>query len=135
MNHLTNLYKHKCEQLQEQINNIKRMLNEAEAPGPVQFPPEWHPPLLAPQDFQVPLERPQSTPTKPDWDGTTRPPSNPQEGDLWADKYRNVYMWKNGQWVLVQQGERSPREIPYGTPYYSPPVNRPPGYDRGQPYP
>ena len=32
MNHLTNLYKHKCEQLQEQINNIKRMLNEAEAP-------------------------------------------------------------------------------------------------------
>ena len=31
MNHLTNLYKHKCEQLQEQINNLTRMLNEADA--------------------------------------------------------------------------------------------------------
>jgi hypothetical protein len=30
MNHLTNLYKHKCEQLQEQINNMKRMLSEAQ---------------------------------------------------------------------------------------------------------
>ena len=28
MDQLTNLYKHKCEQLQEQINNIKIMLNE-----------------------------------------------------------------------------------------------------------
>ena len=30
MNHLTNLYKHKCEQLQEQIYRLTRMLNEAE---------------------------------------------------------------------------------------------------------
>ena len=30
MNHLTNVYKHKCEQLQEQIKNITKMLNEAE---------------------------------------------------------------------------------------------------------
>ena len=28
MDHLTNLYKHKCEQLQEQVNHLKRMLNE-----------------------------------------------------------------------------------------------------------
>lgn len=28
MNHLTNLYKHKCEQLHEQIYNLQRMLNE-----------------------------------------------------------------------------------------------------------
>jgi len=32
MNHLTNLYKHKCEQLQEQIDNLTRMLNEAVPP-------------------------------------------------------------------------------------------------------
>jgi hypothetical protein len=32
MNHLTNLYKHKCEQLQEQINNIKKQLNEVQLP-------------------------------------------------------------------------------------------------------
>jgi hypothetical protein len=36
MNHLTNLYKHKCEQLQEQINNIKKMLSEAAVPTPTQ---------------------------------------------------------------------------------------------------
>ena len=29
MNHLTNLYKHKCEQLQEQLNHLTRQLNEA----------------------------------------------------------------------------------------------------------
>ena len=35
MNHLTNLYKHKCEQLQEQINNIKKMLSESDTnPAP-----------------------------------------------------------------------------------------------------
>lgn len=28
MNHLTNVYKHKCEQLQEQVNHLTRMLNE-----------------------------------------------------------------------------------------------------------
>jgi hypothetical protein len=32
MNHLTNVYKHKCEQLQEQIKNITKMLNEAHPP-------------------------------------------------------------------------------------------------------
>ena len=28
MNHLTNIYKHKCEQLQEQLNHLSRQLNE-----------------------------------------------------------------------------------------------------------
>jgi len=32
MDQLTNLYKHKCEQLQEQIYNLTRMLNEAGGP-------------------------------------------------------------------------------------------------------
>ena len=32
MNHLTNLYKHQCEQLEEQIYNMKKMLYEAEPP-------------------------------------------------------------------------------------------------------
>ena len=30
MDHLTNLYKHKCEQLQEQINHLTKQLNEAD---------------------------------------------------------------------------------------------------------
>jgi hypothetical protein len=62
MNHITNLYKHKCEQLQEQIYHLTKMLNEADAPGPTQFSPEWHPPLLAPADFQVHQEPPPSGP-------------------------------------------------------------------------
>jgi len=33
MNHLTNVYKHKCEQLQEQLNNLTKMLNEAQGGG------------------------------------------------------------------------------------------------------
>jgi len=44
MNHLTNLYKHKCEQLQEQINNLKRMLNESDK-NPIAPPypvPPWY---------------------------------------------------------------------------------------------
>jgi hypothetical protein len=35
MNHLTNIYKHKCEQLQEQLNNFQRMLNEEKILGRV----------------------------------------------------------------------------------------------------
>jgi hypothetical protein len=50
MNHLTNLYKHKCEQLQEQLNNLTRMLNEA-AP-----PPWWKgsPRIRGIPDFNLP---------------------------------------------------------------------------------
>jgi hypothetical protein len=32
MDHLTNVYKHKCEQLQEQLNHLTRMLNEEKMP-------------------------------------------------------------------------------------------------------
>jgi hypothetical protein len=32
MNHLTNIYKHKCEQLQEKVNQLTKMLNEAMPP-------------------------------------------------------------------------------------------------------
>jgi len=38
MDHLTNLYKHKCEQLQEHINNLTRMLNEADANSVPPYP-------------------------------------------------------------------------------------------------
>jgi hypothetical protein len=48
MNHLTNLYKHKCEQLQEQINNMKRMLSEAAVPTPTQVTPTQVTPSVVP---------------------------------------------------------------------------------------
>jgi hypothetical protein len=73
MNHITNIYKNKCEQLQEQIYRLTRMINEANAPGPTQFPPEFQPPLLAPADFQVPLEAP---PTGPNYNFPIPPISN-----------------------------------------------------------
>ena len=45
MNHLTNVYKHKCEQLQEQLNHLTRMLNEAPGgipPRPFRGRPRIH---------------------------------------------------------------------------------------------
>ena len=64
MDHLTNLYKHKCEQLQEQINNIKRMLNEAEAPPIIISPNIANPwiPNIEPNPFGV------------EWVGGPKPP-------------------------------------------------------------
>jgi hypothetical protein len=54
---------------QQSINKILfyklfENINEAEVPGPTQFPPDFQPPLLAPQDFQVPLETPTRKPTQ-----------------------------------------------------------------------
>ena len=43
MNHLTNLYKHKCEQLQEQLNHLTRQLNEVTAPAPAAPAAPWPP--------------------------------------------------------------------------------------------
>lgn len=45
MNNLTNLYKNKCEQLQEQIYSLTRMLNEAASP-----------PIINPLDQSYPTE-------------------------------------------------------------------------------
>jgi hypothetical protein len=73
MDYLTQYYKNRSIQLQEQIYNLQKMLNEADAPGPTEFPSEWNPPLLAPADFQVPQELPTRNP-KP-----TPPVYNPPE--------------------------------------------------------
>ena len=54
MNHLTNLYKHKCEQLQEQINNMKKMLNEMQLPPGVIGTDQHGPPSPGTPIFPVP---------------------------------------------------------------------------------
>jgi hypothetical protein len=96
MNHLTNLYKHKCEQLQEQINNIKRMLNEAEAP-PVNDPdypePEQLPdgrwispkPSWLPDDWFPRWYGPQ--PPQPTYIFNPADPSNPPTIQEWLDQH------------------------------------------------
>ena len=58
MNHLTNLYKHKCEQLQEQINNMKKMLNEMQLPPGVIGTDQHGPPSPGTPIFPVPLPLP-----------------------------------------------------------------------------
>jgi len=58
MNHLTNLYKHKCEQLQEQINNLKRMLNESVPTNP----PGFLQPYIGPDGQHYVSPSPQNAP-------------------------------------------------------------------------
>lgn len=58
MNHLTNVYKHKCEQLQEQINNMKKMLNEMQLPPGVIGTDQHGPPSPGTPIFPVPLPLP-----------------------------------------------------------------------------
>ena len=70
MNHLTNHYKHKCEQLQEQINNIKRMLNEVNAPDGG----------LPPMQIPIPTEFDMFGPRNPNYGIPTGQPGNPNQG-------------------------------------------------------
>ena len=74
MNHLINLYKYKCEQLQEQINNMKRMLNEMNAEH--NGPPGTRPPTVL--RFEV-------TPTGYDIPDNMRAPDMNNEHPLFND--------------------------------------------------
>ena len=60
MDHLTNFYKHKSEQLQEQFNHLKRMLNEAIPPiPPIHVPHVPHIPNIP--DVHLPTVRPRGS--------------------------------------------------------------------------
>jgi hypothetical protein len=105
MNHLTNLYKHKCEQLQEQINNMKRMLNEVNAPLPTQGNPSVVPPTgIDPRMFDPelqPNDKPQYRPRE--YSGPKPPP--PQgvtPGSIWYDREGNTWEWRDGAWRFVR---------------------------------
>ena len=112
MNHLTNHYKHKCEQLQEQINNIKKMLNEADAPGPTQFPSEWNPPLLAPADFQVPLETPTRKPNP------TPPPQYPLTYEEWLKQNPEPYEGDGGSFPWNKRWQKWQKARDKAIDYY-----------------
>jgi hypothetical protein len=90
MNHLTNLYKHKCEQLQEHINNLTRMLNEVDAKGEmVQDIPVGYP---GSEQHGPPAPIKPTSPSSP----TVPPPqptgNDPAEWNQWLDE-----MW---QWYI-----------------------------------
>jgi hypothetical protein len=113
MNHLTNLYKHKCEQLQEQINNLTKMLSESDAIP--QNPPGYAPPFQTPDGhYQSPYPlrppvyvappAPRPTPAPPfrNPKGTprpaprgTNPPRSPYEigGQGWEKWVRQPGNW------------------------------------------
>jgi hypothetical protein len=106
MDHLTNFYKHKCEQLQEQINNMKRMLNESDAnPAPQNEPgyeqpfktPDGHWQSPSPQSPTQPTQKPTSNPGGP----PPQPTGNdPEEWFRWLDEM--WYFWLN---FLVNNGD------------------------------
>ena len=117
MNHLTNLYKHKCEQLQEQINNIKRMLNEAEAP-PVNDP-----------DYPQPKQLPDGrwyTPIPSDFDPQIPNPTGPWQYPVWNHDSEPPKGW-DGWWPDAPEDDPRrlpPTEWPRTTPIVIP-ANRP----------
>jgi len=72
MNHLTNHYRHKCEQLQEQINNMKKMLNEVNSVLPTLGTPSlanelgYAPPVTPPSQAPPKPTKPSTPPPKPE---------------------------------------------------------------------
>lgn len=79
MNHLTNLYKHKCEQLEEQIYNMKKMLSEAQGtrdPTVIRKPKkDWD--IEHVQPANAPLNPTQGQPNTPVKPQTPRSPFIP----------------------------------------------------------
>jgi hypothetical protein len=110
MNHLTNLYKHKCIQLQEQIYRLTKILNEADAPGPTQFPSE--PPLLPNDEFQVPKQPPPPSTNNP-FGPKPSPEPKPEGYKNWTAYMDAWYEWYRG-WKRWNSGERTPQPHPRG---------------------
>jgi hypothetical protein len=110
MNHLTNLYKHKCEQLQEQINNMKRMLNEVNSAGMVDIPSPFQSPIplnnptgIDPGMFDPSIrpQRPQIKPRGlqpgwlPNWKTST-------PGSFHFDSDGNTWQFLDGRWEVIR---------------------------------
>ena len=120
MNHLTNLYKHKCEQLQEQINNIKRMLNEVNSAGMVDIPspfpsvvPPNNPTGIDPRMFDPALQPDNKPRYQPREYYGPYPPQTANPGDLYHGPNGGTAIWLNGKW---RNWIPTPFDIEYGVP-------------------
>ena len=121
MNHLTNLYKHKCEQLQEQIYRLTRMLNEADASGPGEFQVPNQPqdapfqvaPLPGEPGHAWPTQKPYYQVPKPEGE---KPPVKPNRKDYSSDAtYTSAlaaYEMAMVLWRLRQQLPQAPFDAP-----------------------
>ena len=115
MNHLTNLYKHKCEQLQEQISILTRMLNEVNSAGMVDIPSPFQSPVPPnnPTGIDPGMFDPSIRPSKPRltpgrW-GTSRWHNwiMPKEkyvapGSFWVDPDGNTWQFLDGRWEVIR---------------------------------
>jgi hypothetical protein len=106
MNHLTNLYKYKCEQLQEHINNLTRMLNEADAPLPTQgtpslVPPSGIDPRMFDPNIMPPVDR---NPNKysPKWRERLPRDRDSIGGSFFFDPEGNTWQYLDGRWEVIR---------------------------------
>ena len=120
MNHLTNFYKNKCENLQEKLCILTRMLNEADAPLPTQgtpsvVPPSGIDPRMFDPSIQPPVERLHPREYHQTW------PPHPymiSPGSLWYDREGRTWEMRNGRWILINNGDTM-TEPPVGSTYNS----------------
>lgn len=123
MTYLTTIYKHKCEQLQEQINNIKKLLNEAEAT----LPTIGIPSLTNELGYAPPTNTPSQSPTKP-----TQPtqPSKPSQNNQFPKPTIPNYPWPGAPrfppqptWMSNEEYQKLLRNF---QPYSAFPTPKPP---------
>lgn len=105
MNHLTNLYKNKCQQLQEHIDNLTRMLNEADTPLPTQGTPSVVPPSgIDPRMFDPRLMPPvDRNPNQysPKWRDRMPRDRYSTEGSFFTDREGNTWQFLDGRWEVI----------------------------------
>ena len=112
MNHLTNFYKNKCEQLQEQVNNLQKLLNEVQDTIPdYELPPGVWPHTNDPQPD--PAEFPDWVPARFGDENSPWPsmPSKPYEEDKKAwDKW--ILLME--EWYILNHPRPSRSSFPAG---------------------
>jgi hypothetical protein len=128
MNHITNLYKNKCEQLQEQVQYLTRRLNEAREPTPLYRE-------VSGSDLQLGgLTRPGSVdyikPTNPDVNGF---PRQPIDGDFFIDTYYYTWVFSEGVWKCIASDPIRWRAQHPNSEGYRPKVNIDTIYDPNDP--
>ena len=99
MNHLTNLYKNKCEQLQEQVQYLTRRLNEKVIPTVIRYYQPYGSSEMVPMLGSRPGSLDHVPPTNPDRFGF---PISPNDGTFFYDNMGYTWVFSEGLWKCVQ---------------------------------
>lgn len=144
MDYLTNFYKNRCDQLQEQVNRLSyrvRLLSEegdSEAGEAQERPdanpwatPEWSPPEFNPSLPQSPVRPPNDTewtrdnprPNPNNYDGRENDPEYKRDLDLWHaaqirahDNYMRWYRYMRGLNRITGEGKDKEWRLPHYFP-------------------